>query len=65
VKDLRAESNERVRSGVDEMTKKLEAKDRDIEILKKQASGLTNEYNNLADRYGAQTKSDSTPKKDQ
>jgi len=64
VKDLRTESNERVRSGVDEeMTKKLEAKDREIEMIKKQAEGLTKEYNSLADRYEAATKSDS-PKKD-
>lgn len=65
VKDLRAESNERVRSGVDnEMAKKLEAKDREVEALKKQAEGLSREYNELADRYAALTKSDNTPKKD-
>lgn len=79
VKDLRAESNERVRSGVDnetakkleEMTKTLEAKDRELESLrkefgaiKKQAEGLSREYNALADRHAALTGSDNTPKKD-
>ncbi|RYP66561.1 hypothetical protein DL771_007714 [Monosporascus sp. 5C6A] len=33
--------------------RKLELKDREIETLKKQAEGLTREYNELCERYGA------------
>ena len=36
-------------------------KDRDIETLKKQAQGLSNEYNRLGDQVSG---SDNTPKKD-
>jgi B-cell receptor-associated protein 31 len=41
----------------------LAAKDRDIEILKKQSEGLSKEYKTLSDTYEA-TQKDSTPKKD-
>ncbi|KAL1999913.1 hypothetical protein VTN02DRAFT_3808 [Thermoascus thermophilus] len=44
------------------LKKELEAKERDIEILKKQAAGLTREYHNLGDQVAKDT--DSTPKKD-
>ena len=40
----------------------LAKKDRDIETLKKQAEGLSREYNNLGDQVG-KADSDSTPKK--
>ena len=40
----------------------LAKKDRDIETLKKQAEGLSREYNNLGDQVG-KANSDSTPKK--
>jgi hypothetical protein len=64
VKELRAESNERVRSDVDgEMAKQLEAKDRDIATLKKQAEGLTREFNQLADKHEAAS-STGSPKKE-
>lgn len=80
VKELRAESNERVRSDVgsaaaakkvetndSDMAKKLEAKEREVAIVKKQAEGLTREYGELTDRYNkmlAKTSGDGTPKKD-
>jgi len=38
-------------------------RDRDIETLKKQAAGLSREYNNLGDQV-AKSNADSTPKKD-
>lgn len=40
---------------------KLAEKERDIETLKKQSQGLTNEYNRLGDQVSVQ---DNTPKKD-
>lgn len=43
------------------LKKELEAKDRDIETLKKQAEGLQREYHNLGDKV---SQSDSAPKKD-
>jgi len=46
------------------LKKELAAKDRDIETLKKQSEGLSREYNELSDRYGATQKADATPKKD-
>lgn len=68
VKELRAESNERVRKDVDgDFTKKLEAKERELAIVKKQAEGLTREYGELSDRYGnllQKSSGDGTPKKD-
>lgn len=51
VKELRAESNERVRNDVDgDFAKKLEAKERELAIVKKQAEGLSREYGELSDR---------------
>jgi B-cell receptor-associated protein 31 len=44
------------------LKKELEAKDRDIETLKKQAEGLSNEYNRLGDQVAGS--SDGVPKKD-
>lgn len=46
---------------VAKLKKELEAKDRDIANLKKQADGLTREYNRLGDE---KSPADSTPKKD-
>jgi hypothetical protein len=43
------------------LKKELEAKDRDIETLKKQTEGLQREYHNLGDKL---TESDKAPKKD-
>ncbi|KAI9783147.1 MAG: hypothetical protein M1835_003874 [Candelina submexicana] len=45
------------------LKKELAAKDRDLETMKKQSEGLSNEYNNLSDQYGARN-SDGIPKKD-
>lgn len=68
VKELRAESNERVRDGVDsDLQKKLEAKDRELAAMKSQAEGLSREYSELSDRYNALEKkgsTDNTPRKD-
>lgn len=68
VKELRAESNERVRNDVDgDFAKKLEAKERELAIVKKQAEGLTREYGELSDRYNNLLQKSSgggTPKKD-
>ncbi|KAH0368369.1 endoplasmic reticulum protein-like protein, partial [Aureobasidium melanogenum] len=47
---------------VGRLKKELAAKDRDIETLKKQAQGLSTEYNRLGDQVAGN--SDSTPKKD-
>ena len=41
----------------------LKEKDRDLETLKKQSEGLSREYGDLSDKYGA-TQKDATPKKD-
>ncbi|KAF2090975.1 putative BAP31 domain protein [Saccharata proteae CBS 121410] len=46
---------------VGKLRKELEAKDRDIETLKKQAEGLSREYNRMGDQVSPQ---DSVPKKD-
>jgi len=43
------------------LRKELERRDRDIETMKKQSQGLSNEYNRLGDQ---QTPQDNTPKKD-
>lgn len=43
------------------LKKELEAKDRDIETLKKQAKGLSDEYNRMGDQISP---ADATPKKD-
>jgi len=48
---------------IGKLRKQLAEKDRDIETLKKQSAGLSREYNDLSDKYGA-TNPDSTPKKD-
>jgi B-cell receptor-associated protein 31 len=47
---------------VGRLKKELAAKDRDIEALKKQAQGLSTEYNRLGDQVSGT--SDATPKKD-
>lgn len=67
VRQLRSESNERVKDGIDgDLAKKLEAKERELAIVKKQAEGLSREYGELSDRYTAIEKSGSaaTPRKD-
>ncbi|KAF1988444.1 BAP31 domain-containing protein [Aulographum hederae CBS 113979] len=46
---------------IGKLKKELEAKDRDIAALKKQAEGLSNEYNRLGDQVSP---ADNTPKKD-
>lgn len=46
------------------LRKALDAKDRDIETLKKQAAGLHKEYNEMGDRLAASSGKDDTPKKD-
>jgi len=48
---------------IGKLKKQLAEKERDIETLKKQSEGLSREYNDLSDKYGA-TNPDSTPKKD-
>lgn len=45
------------------LRKELAEKDRDLETLKKQSEGLSREYGDLSDKYGAMQKDD-TPKKD-
>lgn len=68
VKELRTESNERVRNDVDgDAAKKFESKERELAIVKKQAEGLTREYGELSDRYNAmlqKSSADKTPRKD-
>ena len=48
---------------IGKLKKQLAEKDRDIETLRKQASGLHKEYSDLTDKYQA-TQADGTPKKD-
>jgi B-cell receptor-associated protein 31 len=48
---------------IGKLKKQLAEKERDIETLKKQSAGLSREYNDLADKYGA-TNPDTSPKKD-
>jgi len=48
---------------IGKLKNQLAEKDRDIETLKKQAAGLSREYSELSDKYGA-TNPDMTPKKD-
>jgi len=48
---------------IGKLKNELAAKDRDLENLKKQATQLNKEYNDLADKYAA-TQTDKTPKKD-
>ena len=45
---------------IGKLRKELERKDRDIETLKKQSQGLSDEYNRLGDQVSP---ADSTPKK--
>ncbi|RFU34796.1 hypothetical protein B7463_g1581, partial [Scytalidium lignicola] len=46
---------------ISRLKKELAQKDRDLETLKKQAEGLSKEYNNLGDKLASK---DETPKKD-
>ena len=46
---------------ISQLKRELERKDKDIETLKKQASGLSREYNSLGDRVAG---NDNAPKKD-
>lgn len=48
---------------ISKLKNQLAQKDRDLETLKKQSQGLSNEYNKLGDQYGAQNV-DGTPRKD-
>jgi len=48
---------------IGKLKNQLAQKDRDIETLKKQAEGLSREYNNLGDQYG-NANADTVPKKD-
>jgi len=45
------------------LKKELKQKDQDLETLRKQSEGLSKEYHDLSDKYGA-TQADATPKKD-
>lgn len=45
------------------LKKELADKERDLEVLRKQAEGLSREYGDLSDKYAA-TQDDRTPKKD-
>lgn len=45
------------------LKKELAEKERDLETMKKQSEGLSREYNDLSDKYGAKNV-DATPKKD-
>merc|ERR1711900_147905 len=48
---------------IGKLKKLLAEKDRDLETLKKQSEGLSREYGDLSDKYGAATGADATPKK--
>ncbi|KAF7197634.1 hypothetical protein HII31_01040 [Pseudocercospora fuligena] len=70
VKNLKGENPGKTSSGlgqagelgeISELKKQLKKKDVEIETLKKQAQGLSNEYNRLGDQVSG---SDNTPKKD-
>ena len=49
---------------IGKLKKQLAEKDRDLETLKKQSEGLSREYGDLSDKYGAANNVDATPKKD-
>ncbi|KAI9754376.1 MAG: hypothetical protein M1815_005677 [Lichina confinis] len=49
---------------VAKLRRELEQKDRDLETLRKQSSGLHREYNNLSDEYAAIKGQDGMPRKD-
>lgn len=51
VKELRGESNERIRDGAGANADALAKKDRQIEAIRAQAEGLSREYSELSDRY--------------
>ena len=70
LKSYKGESGKKGNSGLGEaggageigrLKKELAQRDRDIETLKKQSQGLSEEYNRLGDQVSAQ---DSIPKKD-
>ncbi|EME46300.1 hypothetical protein DOTSEDRAFT_70333 [Dothistroma septosporum NZE10] len=70
LKAYKGESDKKGSSGLGEageageigrLKKELAKRDRDIETMKKQSQGLSNEYNRLGDQVSAQ---DSVPKKD-
>ncbi|KXT16221.1 hypothetical protein AC579_6925 [Pseudocercospora musae] len=70
VKNLKGENPAKTSSGlgqagelgeISELKKQLKKKDVEIETLKKQAEGLSNEYNRLGDQV---SETDNTPKKD-
>lgn len=56
VASLRKESNTAEGTGAREVArlkKELEKKELDLEVLRKQSEGLSKEYHELSDRYGA------------
>lgn len=72
VKDLKGETPANDKTGsklgqagelgeIGRLKKELAQKDKDLEAMKKQSQGLSNEYNRLGDQMGS---SDETPKKD-
>lgn len=63
VKQLRSDSAKLTEGGADELKEQLAAAKRDTEVMKKQAEGLTREFNALADRYEA-TGGEKVAKKD-
>ncbi|RPA97243.1 B-cell receptor-associated 31-like protein [Choiromyces venosus 120613-1] len=61
VKQLRADNAE---GGVEELKEQLAAAKRDVEVMKKQAEGLTREFDSLADRYAEVSSGETIPKKE-
>lgn len=51
VKQLRSDNAKLAEGGADELKEQLAAAKRDTEVMKKQAEGLTREFDDLADRY--------------
>jgi hypothetical protein len=64
VKQLRGDNAKLTEGGADELKKQLAAAKRDNEVMRKQAEGLTREFNALADRFADASGGETVAKKD-
>ncbi|CUS08245.1 unnamed protein product [Tuber aestivum] len=64
VKNLRGDNAKLAEGGADELKEQLAAAKRDNEVMRKQAEGLTREFNALADRFADVSGGESVGKKE-
>jgi len=64
VKNLRGDNAKLAEGGADELKEQLAAAKRDNEVMRKQAEGLTREFNALADRFADASGGESVGKKE-